>query len=344
MGEVHKIPSAAEAEHEASLWFARMHADDVTAEDRARFESWRGAHACNAKAYAELSDTWEELVESAPLVRAVNFGQAMNAAATLPAPRRRWVALAAAAVVATLAIGAAWNLFKEKEETGFQTAIGEQAKVALPDGSSFDLNTNSLLRVDYSQRIRVVRLERGEAFFKVAHDTQRPFWVRAGNSWVCAIGTAFNVYVRPTGAAEVTVSEGTVKVVNATSNEPPPANAAAMTAVVASLTAGEQVDVQGGAEVIHELNPAQLSHLLGWRKSTLYFQDQPLGEVVDELTRYTTSRIVIKDEALRQLPVGGTFQANPAGMEALLTLLQDGFGANIQRDGQGHVFIEGTTD
>jgi transmembrane sensor len=339
MGDVHRLPSTGDAEREASAWFARMHADDVSADDRTRFAAWLGAHPCNAKAYAELSETWEELVKSGPLVRAVNFGQVMNAASTPPALRRRWVGLAVAAAVSAMVLGAAWNLYKQNEESGFQTAIGEQAAVALPDGSSFDLNTNSRVWVDYSERTRVVRLERGEAFFKVAHDTQRPFWVHAGNSWVRAVGTAFNVYLRPTGV-EVTVSEGTVKVVNATSNDPPPSDTPVANPA-ASVTAGEQVDVQGHAEVIHELNSAQLTRLLAWRKSSLYFQDQPLGDVVNELMRYTTLKIEFDDAALRELPVGGTFQTSPEGAEALLTMLQDGFGTNIRRDGQGHVHIEG---
>ena len=339
MGDVHRLPSTGDTEREASAWFARMHADDVSVDDGARFEAWLRAHPCNAKAYAELSDTWQELVKSGPLVRAVHFGQVMNAASTPPAPRRRWAVAAVAAGIGAIVLGGAWNLYKQNEESGFQTAIGKQAAVALPDGSSFDLNTNSRVWVDYSQRVRVVRLERGEAFFKVAHDTQRPFWVRAGNSWVRAVGTAFNVYLRPTGV-EVTVSEGTVKVVNAASDEPPPSDTA-VTNPAASVTAGEQVDVQAHADVIHELNSAQLSRLLAWRKSSLYFQDQPLGEVVNELMRYTTLKIELDDDALRQLPVGGTFQTSPEGAEALLTLLHDGFGTTIRRDGQGHVHIEG---
>jgi transmembrane sensor len=107
------------------------------------------------------------------------------------------------------------------------------------------------------------------------------------------------------------------------------------------VTAGEQADAHGRAEVIHELNSAQLSRLLAWRKSSLYFQDQPLGDVVNELMRYTTLKIEFDDDALRQLPVGGTFQTSPEGAEALLTMLRDGFGTTIRRDGQGHAYIEG---
>jgi transmembrane sensor len=337
MGKLHRLPHAEQTEREASAWFARLGADDVTAEDRASFETWRNAHAYHGRVFDELSATWREIAKSGPLVRAVNFGQSMNAAAR-PATRRRLFFGAAAAAIGVVALGVGWNLYRQKEDSRFQTAIGEQAAVALPDGSSFDLNTNSRVGVDYSAKSRVIHLERGEAYFKVAHDTQRPFWVRAGDYWVRAVGTAFNVYIRPTGV-EVTVSEGTVKVVNATEADAPPTESA-LGESAAAVTAGEQADTRGHAKVIHELNSAQLNRLLAWRKSSLYFQDQPLSDVVDELMRYTTLKIELSDEALRRLPVGGTFQTSPEGAEALLTMLRDGFGASIRRDGQGHVFIE----
>jgi transmembrane sensor len=338
MGEIHKLPDLDGTERDAADWFARMNADDVTPDDQTRFEAWLRTHSRNAKAYAELCATWKELVEAGPLVRAVNFGQAMNAASATPRRPRPWLAGALAATVGAVVLGVGWNLYKQKEESRFQTAVGEQAAVALPDGSSFDLNTNSRVQVDYSKHSRVIHLERGEAYFKVAHDTQRPFWVHAGDRWVRAVGTAFNVYLRPAGV-EVTVSEGTVNVVNATEESPPTDTAEVKSA--AAVTAGEQADAQGRADVIRALNSAQLSRLLAWRKSSLYFQGEPLGDVVNELMRYTTLKIEILDDSLRTLPVGGTFQASPEGAEALLTTLQDGFGTKVRRPDATHVYIEG---
>jgi transmembrane sensor len=338
MGEIHRLPNAETTEREASDWFARMNADDVTADDRARFEAWLRRHPCNAKAYEELVGTWKVLVKSGPLVRAVYFGQAMNAASARSAHTLRWLAGALAATVVAVVLGLSWSWYEQNEHTRFQTAIGEQVAVTLPDGSSINLNTNSLVEVDYTRATRIIRLERGEAYFNVAHDTERPFWVHAGDHWVRAVGTAFNVYLRPAGV-QVTVSEGTVNVVNATESDSPPDASYAKSA--AAVTAGEQADAHGRADVIRALNAAQLNRLLAWRKSTLYFQDEPLGDVVDELMRYTTLKIEIVDDSLRRLPVGGTFQTSPAGAEALLTMLQDGFGAKVRRVGANEVYIEG---
>lgn len=338
MGELHQLPDPEDTAREASDWVARMNADDVTADDHARLEEWLRAHPSNAKAYAELVATWNELVRSGPLVRAVHFGQLMNAASARSASAPRWLAGALAATVAAIALGTAWTFYKQQEETRFQTAIGEQVAVMLPDGSSFNLNTNSRVDVDYSQRSRVLHLERGEAYFTVAHDAHRPFWVHAGDRWVRAVGTEFNVYLRPAGV-QVTVSEGTVKVGDATRGGVPPSDASYAKSA-AAVTAGEQADAQGHADVIRALNAAELNRSLAWRKKSLYFHDEPLGNVVSELMRYTPLKIEVVDDSLRRLPVGGTFQTSPEGAEALLKMLQDGFGARIRRLGADRVYIE----
>jgi transmembrane sensor len=340
MAEVHHLPSMDDVEREASAWIARLNADGVTAEDRTRFELWRGAHPRNARAYEALSATWQELLESGPLVRAVSFGQSMNAAAAAPPSfGRRRALIALAASVAGLGLGGVWYIRGVKEEASFRTAIGEHATIALPDGSSLELNSNSSARVDYRKDVRLIHLERGEAFFKVAHDTQRAFWVIADDSSVRAVGTEFNVYLAPAGL-QVTVSEGAVKVAGERPDYYTSTDAAIVESAV-TVTAGEQVDLRGREAIIRTLNPAQFNHSVAWRQGSLYFENQPLGAVADEMMRYTSLKINFSNDSLRHLPIGGTFQANPDGAEALLTLLRDGFGLTIERDGHEHVYVEG---
>jgi transmembrane sensor len=340
MAELHQLPDRNDAEREASEWIARLNADDVSSEDRIRFDTWRSAHPRHARVYGELLATWQELERSGPLVRAVSFGQSMNAASLPPVPRRRWAYFAAAAGVLAVVLGTGWYVRQVKAETLFETAIGEHVTVALPDGSSLELNSNSLARVDYREHARIIRLARGEAFFKVAHDKARPFWVVAGDSWVRAVGTAFNVYLR-SASVEVTVSEGTVKVAGERSERDTPSDSLLAQAPVSVLTAGEQADVHGGSASIRSLKPVELTRSVAWRQGSLYFANQPLSDVVEEMNRYSPLQIEVRDDALRRLPVGGTFQANPDGAEALLTMLRDGLGLNIRRDGASRATIEG---
>jgi transmembrane sensor len=336
--DIRHLPSREDAASEASIWFARLGADDATEADRSRFTDWLRASPAHGKAYEALCGTWRELEKSGPLVRAVYFGQAMIAASA-PRPRRqRWaMAVAAAASLAAVALVAVWGL-RQQDESTFQAPVGEQTTVALSDGSTLKLNSNSRAHVEYTPDARVVYLDRGEAFFSVVHNVSRPFWVHAGNSWVRDVGTAFNVYLAPSGVV-VTVSEGAVKVVHSGSGDLPPADAAAISSA-ASVSAGEQLKVHGRVEALRDLDEAQLTRLLAWRQGSLDFENEPLSDVADELMRYTNLKIEISDPALRQLRVGGTFRTSPEGAEALLTVLHDGFGMTVRRDGPDRVYIE----
>lgn len=339
MAEVHQLPDLKQIEREASEWIARLRSDDVSAEDLSRFEAWRTAHALHGRAYAELEETWRQLAAAGPLVRAVSFAHSMNQAATLAGrPRRLWLAAAASVTVAVVSL-AIFYVARMSSDRNFSTAVGERATIALSDGSSMELNSGTLARVKFTAGSRVIRLERGEAFFNVAHDANRPFWVIGGGTWVRAVGTAFNVYLRP-GGAQITVSEGVVKVGVADPrliDAPSDQELAKVTASV--LSAGNQATINDSTTAQRQLSAPELDRLVAWRSGTLYFENRPLSDVVDELGRYTPLQLVIDDEKLRALPVGGSFQANAQGAESLLLMLQQGFGLNVRREGD-RAYIE----
>lgn len=74
------------------------------------------------------------------------------------------------------------------------TPIGSRSEVQLADGTIVFLNYGSKLK--YPQKFwgktRNVVLS-GEAYFKVAHNPQKPFVVNAGKLKIAALGTEFNV-------------------------------------------------------------------------------------------------------------------------------------------------------
>ncbi len=181
MADVHRMPDSGEVERAASEWIARLNADDVSAQDRVRCVAWQNAHPMHSRAYEALSTTWQHCTAARPFVSAVSFAESMSEAAVTP-PRHHRSALIAAALALVVA-GGSWSYFTRlPPDAIFRTTSGEHSTVALADGSTLELNSNSFARVDYARHRRVIRLDRGEAFFKVAHDTQRPFWVVAGNS------------------------------------------------------------------------------------------------------------------------------------------------------------------
>ena len=331
MSDVRHLPDAETALREAGDWIARLQADDVSAEDRARFEAWLAANPRNARVYRELMATWERFAAAGRTVRAVSFGNAMQGATRVR--RRRGLVGMAAAVLALVAVAWWW----QPSQPRFETGIGEQAAITLPDGSRLELNSNSAASVDYGDAARVIRLERGEAFFTVAHAPQRPFWVVADRTWVRAVGTAFNVH-RTDEGVRVTVSEGRVRVATVARREAP-SDAALEAAPHSLLGAGQQVDLAAKGGSVRALPAPDVDRQISWRMGTVYFENRPLGEVIAEMERYTPLRIELSPQ-VQQMTVGGTFQTNPKGAEALLSMLQDGFGLQVRRDGGQRVYVE----
>jgi transmembrane sensor len=337
MSKVHLMPDQDRIEREASEWIARLNADDVSQDDHTRFKAWCEAHPSHARAYHRLSTTWRAFAVTGPVVRAVSFGRSMDEVAKVRKSRWRWPG-PAAAVLAVVASGIAWYAHRTPGTT-FETAIGGHASESLPDGSTLELNSNSLARVSYSEHARVIRLERGEAYFRVIHDAGRPFWVVADSTWVRDVGTAFDVERRKDGV-RVTVSEGTVEVAPAKGfASRTPSDEGLTQAAISVVNAGQEVDMRGSAGSIRTLRTADITRTAAWRSGSVYFENQPLSQVVDELARYTTLRLVVEDPKLRELPVGGTFRANPEGVDAFLTMIHDGFGLTIRRE-DSRVYIE----
>ena len=101
-------------------------------------------------------------------------------------------AVAAAAVIAVVGVAARGYLTTTNEKT-YTTPVGGRETITLVDGSQIALNTDTVLRMDLSGRERRVWLDRGEAYFHVTHNAQRPFRVFAGNRTVTDLGTRFSV-------------------------------------------------------------------------------------------------------------------------------------------------------
>jgi transmembrane sensor len=334
----HPIPGARKAEYEASEWIARLNADHVSAEDRARFEAWRRSDLLNSRAFEELSRTWNRFSRAGQLARGGVPGR--------PAPplktyrgSRRWkvpAAAAAALLVVALAIGT-YVRWMARPET-FQTAVGVQFAVNLPDGSLMEMNSNTRVQIDFDRNQRVVRLERGEAFFKVVHNAARPFWVATPDGWARDVGTQFDVYVKP-GDLLVTVSEGAVQV-GAGRGAAAASGSGRMGSATVTLARGQQADLASGRAVKRTLSAERLAEAVAWRGGSVFFEDRPLGEVVSQLNRYSVEQLVLEGDALRKLRVGGVFQANPRGAAALLRMLEHNFGVMERREGK-RIYLRG---
>ena len=190
------------------------------------------------------------------------------------------------------------------------TRIGEQQTIELDDGSLVTLNTGGQMVVDVNEQVRRILLERGEAYFEVAKDRDRPFTVVLGVRSVTAVGTAFNIRKHPEHY-QVAVIEGAVslhELADAAPALPPPVSADGEAVVIPArsrhlLEEGWVAEFDVSRNEIRAFRPKTMERYEGWRSGMLSFYREPLYQVVQELNRYSRRKILIEDSAVMDLAV-----------------------------------------
>lgn len=243
---------------------------------------------------------------------------------------RKW----AVAAVVLLVTGFSLNFYASYLPPGtYQTTTGERQEIALGDGSILSLNTNSKASVEYTDTTRKIHLFKGEARFDVAKDAKRPFIVETSHGNIQAVGTSFNIYDTE-DKVEVIVFEGTVAVdhrkyrkteITRELSLPQPLSENAV-----FVQEGNRIAAfENGLSVVRHANELELSQKKAWQKGKLIFRGQKLSEVIREMSRYTNRKIVIGDDILGDMEMGGAFDTDD--FEALLNAIEDAFPVRIIR-------------
>ena len=331
-------------ECQAAHWLAILDGDDPSAENIAAFHQWKNEDEAHRKAFEDVLELWGSAniltrleppvsaAESATQSRFVFFS-------STPSFANFGATAFALLLLVTLSIVQPWNNLGDQIYT---TQVGEQKTLQLPDGSEVIINTDSQVMVSYQSDRRLLILQKGEAHFEVAHDPDRPFDVYAGNGLVKAIGTAFTVRMDQQ-AVSVYVTEGVVEVFNELEVAPPspepdnPSNEIIIAqAPTATLESGG-VKVPAGQQAIYGEQAKKpvaveasdnIDEKLSWRQGKLVFKGEPLGGVIEEFSRYTSTRIIIPGKKMRTMKVGGIFKIGDT--VAMLDALKDGFGIHAQ--------------
>lgn len=295
------LPAGAPRTVEATAadWFAQRRSGPLAADEARAFEAWLAAEPEHRAAYDNLKHYWQ----AAAAVREDPQVLAMRDAADRRWRIRRAVVMggAMAASLAVLVFAAVW-LWSPVLISGrqnFHTAVGQTQTVMLPDGSAVTLDTDTVMRVHLDGAERRINLEKGRAYFRVAHDASRPFRVVAAGRTVTALGTVFEVRA-DARRFEVILVEGRVRV------EEPPKRLAARPAVV-ELTPGAQL--VSTAEKSWAVAETDVARETSWLDGRLAFDNDPLSTVVAEMNRYSDKKIVIRDPAVANTPVLGVFKA-----------------------------------
>jgi transmembrane sensor len=324
---------------EAAHWLIELNSDEASFETRQAFDAWLRRSPEHLRAYLELLPGWEDgaalpVGNGVAINELIAMGRSESTNVVTLSARahservghrgirhRSWaLAFAATAAFIAIATAVAWKAYFEGR---YSTDVAEQRTVTLDDGSTIHLNPGSGLRVRFSSAARSVEMLRGQALFNVAKDAARPFIVEAGDTWVRAVGTQFDVNRRRRSTV-VTVVEGTVAVSQSedAAAAPMPPVESLKTAKIDSepghveqdkgvlLKAGEQVTIKPHGVTSPKAVPAEIVKPTDWTQRRLTFDDSTLGEVIEEFNRYNERRLVIRSPELESFPITATFSSS----------------------------------
>ncbi|TDF86406.1 FecR family protein [Pseudomonas sp. H9] len=281
----------------AAQWCMRLHAEDCTPAERQAFEQWLAADPLHAQEYEAMQDIWQTADH---LPRSATPGKVI----TLPLRRRSaWRHYASAAAIALVALPAgAWigweqgwlpNSYQHLES-------GDTiSHVLLRDGSQVELNLGTELRFTNYKDVRKVTLVKGEAFFKVKHDSQHPFIVHAAQGQTRVTGTQFNVW-KYEDQVKVTLVEGSVLV----SSEARDADGGYR------LGPGMQASYQAGDFEPRLSQTYAHDTSLAWRNGKLVLDNLSLAQALPQINRYLDAPLLLADESTGNIRISGVYDTH----------------------------------
>lgn len=322
MSELLHLDPNADRDEVATAWFARRRSGAMTAAENGQLEAWLDADPANRAAFDAVELTWR----AAEALRADPEILSLREEALRPRGLGRR-GLMAAGLAAAIAVGAVFSPIvvgsvRALQDQEFRTGVGQQATVKLPDGSVVTLNTDTVLRTRQAEGRRLLYLDKGQAFFKVAKDPKRPFVVAAGGRTVTALGTAFDVRVAA-DKFKVTLVEGKVRV-----EAPASAVGLALARAGAPVTGPVQAtEMTAGSEFAAtdyrhwNVTTTDTARETSWLRGQLIFERERLGDVVAEMNRYSTKKIVVLDEAAATTPITAAFK--PGDIDGFVRAVRD---------------------
>lgn len=312
----------------AAQWVIKLDAGRLTIEERRAFREWLQADEAHRAALRRWNAEWSRA--DVLLNKAARFAApAMDKDETRDrrtAPRA--IRFAAIAATALAALFSAFLFFPDgrsperQDAVVYATQVGAQRTVTLTDGSTVQINTNSVIEVEFTDDKRAVAVLDGEVFFDVAHDAARPFYVNARDAVIKVVGTAFAVRA-VNDEVVVTVKRGRVELVGSYDGELAGSGARAI-----ELRPSEKAVIQkDAAPIVDHIDETRLERELAWQTGYIVFDEQPLGDVIAEVSRYTDVRIQFSDPSIRDMRVRGRFEIG--AIDSLFESLEMSFGVRV---------------
>ena len=274
-------PLSRRVARQAVEWYLLEQSGQATADDLAASAQWRALDPEHARAWNRV----QQVSQTAGLLPPA------LAAPVLRRPQRR---AAMQALLALMAAPAAWLLVRHELLADYRSGVGQRRDIALPDGGTLVLNTDSAADLAYGPDERLLTLRRGEVLVQTRpdHAGSRPFIVATCHGRIRALGTRFTVRLDD-DSCRVTVLEHAVEI-----------TPRAPSATVRTVAAGQQSRFDANHASLPAPAPLQAD---AWARGMLAAQDMRLDAFASELARYRPGLLRVEPQ-VAGLRLSGAFQ------------------------------------
>lgn len=268
---------------QASVWLARLRADDCSPEDQRNFAAWLDQAATHRAAFEIVTAAFDmagAAEDRWPRTAPADDEAELELEPSAPASRRGF--LFGAGAVAVAAGGVGWQAaFAGTIETGF----GERRTLRLSDGTAVLMDSETRVREPWL-RERRLDLHRGRISVQ-APAGGNPF--RIDTRAYAISGNPIDADVRwENGALTVNVVRGALSV---------------------EVAKGGAIRLIGGQRLLPNgmIDQPMMSALTAWRQGQLVFVDTTLADACAELNRYDRARLIPAPD-VAGLRISGTYR------------------------------------
>lgn len=186
-----------------------------------------------------------------------------------------------------------------KQEIVYNTIVvprGGEYKLELADGTLVWLNSDSELRypVKFAGSQRDVWLK-GEGYFEVSKNPEKPFRVVVDDMIVKVLGTSFNINAyKDRGDILTTLVSGKVDIQDMSGKS------------LVVMSPNQQVDFRHGK--ISSVQEVDITRFVSWIDGKFYFNDMTLENIMSQLQRWYDIEVFFVDEELKSYPFTGVIR------------------------------------
>ena len=209
---------------------------------------------------------------------------------------------------------------EENKYNRIEVPRGSEYWIVLPDGTRVWLNAATELKypVAFHAKERRVYLK-GEAYFEVAPDKNRPFYVETEEVKIRVLGTVVDVNTHYTRGVRTVLVEGAVALEWGDQKE-------------IRMKPGELADFDRTTTEV-TLKEVDVTSYISWKEGYFVFEDEPLEEIMHTLSLWYDKEFLFVGKRSRALHFSGHIKRYER-IETILSAITDVTGVEFRMNGQ----------